>query len=164
MNRIVIYTTKTGFTKKYAEWIAEALQCEAVEQKKIDVASLTEYDQVIYGGWIMGNMVSGYDKMKDVNAQNLIVFCSGMSVPSDEVKKTIANQNNIPEEKLFYFEGGFSPKKVGFMGKMIVKMISGSIQKKENKTPEDLHMLETVKGADNTNKDAIISLVEYAKR
>lgn len=28
------------------------------------------------------------------------------------------------------------------------------------KSEEDLHMLETVKGADNTNKDAIIMLVE----
>ena len=35
MNRIVVYTSKTGFTEKYAKWIAEELQCEAVSLKKL---------------------------------------------------------------------------------------------------------------------------------
>ena len=28
---IVIYNSQTGFTKKYAQWISEALECECVE-------------------------------------------------------------------------------------------------------------------------------------
>ena len=34
MKTIVIYNSKTGFTKRYAEWISEALSCECVELKE----------------------------------------------------------------------------------------------------------------------------------
>ena len=38
MNKaIVLYQSKYGATRKYAEWIAEALGCSAVETKKADV-------------------------------------------------------------------------------------------------------------------------------
>lgn len=160
MNRIVVYTSKTGFTRKYAEWIAQALGCEAAELKKTDISALSHYDQVIYGGWIMGNMVSGYDKMKPLNVRSLLVFGSGMSAPTDTVRQTIAQQNGIPEENFYYFEGGYAPEKVGFMGRTMIKMIVGKLTKKESKTQEELHMLEMVKGADHTRQDAIEPLVE----
>lgn len=34
MKTIVIYKSKYGSTKKYAEWIADALNCTAVDAKK----------------------------------------------------------------------------------------------------------------------------------
>lgn len=30
MNAIILYYSKTGFTKRYAQWISEALSCECV--------------------------------------------------------------------------------------------------------------------------------------
>lgn len=162
MKRIVVYTSKTGFTEKYAKWIAEELQCEAVELKKTDTSVLSGYDQVIYGGWVMGNMVSGYDKIKNLNLKELLVFCCGMRIPTEAVKKEVAEQNGIPADMLYCLEGGFAPERVGFMGKMIIKMMTGSIKKKEEKTPEELHMLETAKGADHTDRAMIEPLVRRA--
>ncbi len=164
MNRIVVYSSKTGFTEKYANWIAEALSCEAVELKKVDLSKLADYDQVIYGGNIMAGMVSGYDKIKPLNLKEIIVFCSGMGVATDKVRETIAKQNVIPVENLFYYEGGYAPSRVGFMGRMILKVIAFSLRNKKEKTPDDLHMLEAMKGADNTNKEAIKLLVEKANQ
>ena len=43
---------------------------------------------------------------------------------------------------------------------MMMNMIKKSIEKKEEKTAEDLHMLETFKGADNTNREAIKPLID----
>ena len=40
-----------------------------------------------------------------------------------------------------------------------MNMIKKSLEKKENKTADELHTLETFKGADNTNKEAIGDLV-----
>ena len=47
------------------------------------------------------------------------------------------------------------------MKRMLLNMIKKSLEKKENKTPEELHTLETFKGADNTNKEAIGELVAF---
>ena len=160
MKRIVVYKSNTGFTAKYANWIAEELGCEAVEFKKVKKATLPQYDEVIYGGWIMANMVTGYNKIKDLNLKKVVVFGVGMSVPSDTVAQMIAEKNSIPRESFFYFEGGYDPKKVGFIKKMMMNMIKKSVEKKEDKTPEDIHMLETFKGMDNTNKEFIKPLID----
>ena len=159
MKKIVVYQSSTGFTAKYAGWIAEELCCDEKEFKKVKVDELKEYDMVIYGGWIMANMIYGYDKIKALNLKNVVVFSVGMSVPSDEVIAKIAAQNEIPKEHLFYFEGGYNPKKVGFVKKMMMNMIKKSIEQKVDKTEEDIHMLETFKGADCTNREAIKPLI-----
>jgi menaquinone-dependent protoporphyrinogen IX oxidase len=51
---IVLYESKTGFTRKYAEWIAEELDAELFPlqeaRRSIDAAKLQDYDAVIFGG------------------------------------------------------------------------------------------------------------------
>lgn len=163
MKRVVVYQSGTGFTAKYAGWIAEQLGCEAKEHKSIKSEELADYDMVVYGGWIMAGMVSGYDKIKKLNLKNVVVFGVGMSAPSEEVAEKIAEQNQIPRERFFYFEGGYAPQKLGFLKKMMVNMIKKSIEKKEEKTEDELHMLEAVKGVDNTRKEAVEDLVAFCK-
>ena len=159
MEKVVIYQSGTGFTAKYAGWIAERLGCEAKEYKSVNPKKLIDYDMVIYGGWIFGGMVFGYDKFKELNLKNVIVFGVGMTVPSEEVAAKIAEQNQISRERFYYYEGGYAPQKVGFMKRMMLNMIKKYLEKKENKTADELHTLETFKGADNTNKEAIGDLV-----
>ena len=84
MKRIVVYQSGTGFTAKYAGWIAEELGCEVKEYKKVKPDELAGFDQVIYGGWILGGMVFGYDKIKALNLKNVVVFGVGMSFPDEE--------------------------------------------------------------------------------
>ena len=108
----------------------------------------------------MAIMVCGYNKINEMNLKKVIVFGVGMTVPNDEVVAKLAEQNKIYKDNFFYFEGGFNPKKVGFFKKMMMNMIKKSIEKKEEKTAEDLHMLETFKGADNTNREAIKPLID----
>ncbi|MGN0280231.1 MAG: flavodoxin domain-containing protein [Lachnospiraceae bacterium] len=163
MKKIVVYQSGTGFTSKYAGWIAEDLGCNAVELKSTNLNELGSYDMVIYGGWIMGGMVTGYDKVKKLELKNIVVFAVGMTVPSEEVAAKIAEQNQIPREQFFYFEGGYNPQKLGFVQKMMMNMIKKSLLKKADKTAEELHTLETFKGADNTDRNAIKGLVEYCE-
>ena len=161
MKRIVVFKSGTGFTAKYAEWIAEELGCEAIELKKAKKIDFEKYDEVIYGGWIMANMISGYGKIRDLNLKKVIVFAVGMSVPSEEVVEKIVEQNKLQREGFFYFEGGYNPEKVGFFKKKMMNMIKKSVEKKEEKTAEDIHMLETFKGLDNTKKEYIKPLIDY---
>ena len=163
MKKVVVYQSGTGFTAKYAGWIAERLGCEAKEYKSVNANELTGYDMVIYGGWIMGGMVVGFDKIKGLNLKNVVVFGVGMTIPSDEIAEKISAQNQIPRDRFFYYEGGYDPKKLGVVKKMMVNMVKKSVEKKENKTADDLHTLETFKGADRTNKEAIRELVAYCQ-
>lgn len=162
MKTIVLYKSATGFTAKYAGWIAEELGCEARPYKGIKASELAGYDVVIYGGWIMAGMVNGYDKIRKMNLNKVIVFGVGMSVPSDEVVAKMVEQNRVPAEDFFYFEGGYRPEKVGCLKRMMMNMIKRSLEKKTDKTEADLHMLVTFKGGDNTDRAAIEPLIKRA--
>lgn len=50
MKIVVIYQSKTGFTKKYAEWIAKTLSADIFEAEKVNIHILETYDTIIYGG------------------------------------------------------------------------------------------------------------------
>lgn len=164
MKRVVVYQSSTGFTEKYARWIAEELGCEAREIKKMNTGELQTYDVIIYGGFIMANNVAGYDKVKALNLGRVVVFGVGMSVACEEIAKKIAEQNSIVRDSFFYFEGGYNPQKVGFLKRMMMNMIKKSIEKKEEKTAEDMHMLKAFEGADNTKREYIKPLVQYVSK
>ena len=107
-----------------------------------DIQTITKHNEIVH-------------KTKALNLKNVVVFGVGMTVPSEEVAKTMAEQNQVPLDRFFYFEGGYNPGKLGFFKKLIMNMIKKTIEKKEEKTPEDIHMLESFNGVDNTNKEAI---------
>ena len=163
MSKVVIYQSGTGFTAKYANWIAERLGCEAKVYKEVNPSELSDYDMVIYGGWIMAGMVSGYDKIRELQLKNVVVFGVGITPPSEDVATKIAEQNQIARERFFYYEGGCDLKKLGFFKKMMLNMIKKSLEKKETKTAGELRSLEALNGADHTSKEAIEDIVGYCK-
>lgn len=83
MKTIVIYNSQTGFTKRYAHWIAEAAGADCLELSKAKRKDLTEYDAIIYGGWACAGGISklGWFKnnMDKWTGKKLMVFCVGAS-------------------------------------------------------------------------------------
>lgn len=83
MNTIVIYKSKYGATKTYAERIAQELGCEIAEAKKVKAEDLEKYDTIIYGGGLYAEMIAGislitknFDKLSD---KKIIVFSVGIT-------------------------------------------------------------------------------------
>lgn len=161
MKSLVVYTSSTGFTQKYAKWIAEAVKCEAKELKKVKQEEIANYDCIIYGGWIMGNMIMGYDKIIKMNPKKLFVFAVGSSKPSEEIIHAIREQNKLNQTPFYYFEGGFKFDELGFFKKLILNILKKSVAKKENKTEQDKYM-EKMLGTsfDHSEQKSIYSLVE----
>ena len=77
MKKIVLYKTSTGFTKRYAEWIAQALGCAAVSIKQESAKKLKDYELVIYGGGSIGGSINGLAKIKKLYTGQMIVFQTG---------------------------------------------------------------------------------------
>lgn len=145
MKVLVTYQSKTGFTKQYAEWISEELKCDLKELK--NVKDVNDYDLVIYGGWIMGGIIKGVKKIKKLNPKKLIVFGVGLTPKKNLNTDKMIKDNNLEDTPFFYYEGGTNPKKMGFFGRTIVKLVT----KKK------------VTLVDNTNKNEIKDLVKKVK-
>ena len=147
MKVLVTYQSKTGFTKKYAEWISEELKCDNKEIKKVSKGEIEEYDLVIHGGWIMGGMIKWLDRVEKMNPKKLIVFGVGYTPKKEVDVNQIIEANKLGDIPFFYYEGGTNPEKMGFIGKTMVKMVT----KKE------------VIYKDNTNKKYIKDLIKLVK-
>ena len=147
MKILVTYQSKTGFTKKYAEWISTELNGKLMDIKDLKNEDIENYDILIHGGWIMGGMIMGIDKIKKLNPKKLIVFGVGYTKKDEVDIEKIKEVNKLGDIPLFYYQGGMDPKKMGFVNRMIVKMVT-----KEKPIYKDI-----------TNKEDIEALIKMVK-
>ena len=161
MKNLVVFKSSTGFTKRYAEWIAEELKCESKSIKEVSKQELDNVDLVIYGGCIMGNMITGLDKIRKSYKGKLVIFAVGSTPSGDKIVEEIKKQNKIEEIPFYYMEGGFQFDKLGFFQKKMLNIVKKSAAKKENKTEQDIYM-EKVLGTsfDNSDKKFIEPLIK----
>jgi flavodoxin len=155
MNKIVVvYKSKYGSTKKYAEGISNRLNADLFECSEIKPDKLNEYDTIIFGGGLYASGINGislitknYQRLKD---KNLIVFTVGLSSTDDkEIFKPIIKKNFVEEMsnniQFFHMRGGIDYKKLSLVHKPMMAMLKTIISKKkeEELTGEDKMMLET---------------------
>ncbi len=174
MDTIVIYKTKYGSTKTYAEWIAEELGCSAVDAKTVKSDDLLKYDTIIYGGGLYAEIINGVtlitkniERLKD---KKIVVFTTGIT-PADVrayydgevIEKNF--KNGVPENvKIFNFPGKMIQKEltpVHYAALVSLKKIMSA-----KKNPSDMvKLLIKLCDADGdfSDRESIKELVEYAK-
>ena len=174
MKTIVVYKTKYGSTKTYAEWIAEELSCEAVDVKDADIQKLSEYDTIIYGGGLYAEVINGVsiitknlDKLKD---KKIAVYTTGIT-PLDcrayydtyVIEKNF--KNGVPENvKLFNFLGKMKMEELSFVHKAALKTLKKIMSGKKNPTEMEKLLVELCDAdGDFSNKDDIKELISYIK-
>ncbi|MBE6024948.1 MAG: flavodoxin [Cellulosilyticum sp.] len=166
----VIYQSKTGYTEKYAKWIAEALKGDLFEGKTVDVKDLKEYHTIIYGGGIYAGKINGidfvtknYEELKD---KQLVAFACGSGREDNARFKEMckANFNEAQQEKIktFYLRGGFDFSKLGFGSKILMTLFK--IPLKKSDTEESREMLAAYKKpTDYTKKENTSALIQWVR-
>jgi menaquinone-dependent protoporphyrinogen IX oxidase len=142
MKKLVVYESGTGFTKQYAEWIAQELSCSAVSLKQTTAEEVKQNDLVIFGGWIMGGMVCGLDKVLAMAPAHLIAFGVGSTPAEITDAAAMKQQNHLENVPFFYFVGGFRFEKLNFVFKIMLKTLKKSVVKKADKTPQEKFMAD----------------------
>lgn len=170
MKTIVIYKSKTGFAKKYAEWIAEELSADIFDVSKVNTNMLTAYDTVIYGGGLYAVGINGVkyitqnlDKLKD---KKVVVFATGASPFREEAIRDVRDKNFTSEEQkciqFFYLRGGFDYSKLKPFDKVLMTLLKCKMKMKKELTPDERGMLASYhKPADFTRKKNIDEIITY---
>ncbi len=165
---IIIYNSATGFTKCYAEWIAEETGGEAVELSAAKKKDLSAYDNIVFGGWAMAGTVTKLkwftDNMDKWAGKKLAVYCVGASPVEnpdlDEFFKVTTPK--IGKAKLFYFQGGLSYENMSGGYKMMMKMFVKTLKLKKDKTEDDELQIKMLSSSyDISDKKYIQPLLEY---
>jgi menaquinone-dependent protoporphyrinogen IX oxidase len=167
----VVYCSTSGFTKKYAEWIAEECNADLFDAKKIGASKLAPYDVIVYGGSLHVVGISGLNLIKNnatlLRDKRVIVFAVGASPPRENVLAQIRKhnfENTMANVELFYLRGGFDYSKLDWTNKVLMTLLKVRLKLKKTKTPDEVGMLAAyAKPMDFTKKDNIKNIVEYAK-
>ena len=89
VNKIaVIYKSRYGSTKKYAEWIAQEAGADLLEHSQAKINDLVKYDTIVYGGNLHAGKIDGKElivnNFEKIKEKKLIIFWVGSS-PVDEI-------------------------------------------------------------------------------
>ena len=174
MNAIVIYKSKYGSTKTYAQWIAEELNCSAVDAKNVKADDLLKYDTIIYGGGLYAEVINGItlitknlDKLAD---KKIAVFTTGITPLEckEYYDKLVIEKNFKPEMlqyiKIFNFLGKMIIDELSIVHKTALKTLKKIMSGKENPTEMEKLLVELCDSdGDFTDKNAISELIEYVR-
>lgn len=169
---IVLYKSNTGFTQKYAEWVANELNCSAISITEINVNELQSYDTIVFGGGLYAGKINGLKSIKNdifkMNDKNIIIFVTG-ATPKEAIKiEEIKNANFSLKEKenfhLFYFHSGMNYEKMGLGSKGMMSIFKAILKIKKDKSPEEQGMYDTItKSNDYSKKEYINPLIECVR-
>ena len=171
MNNIaVVYQSHYGTTKKYAEWIAQALDADLLNRKKVSVSELSQYGMIIYGGGLYAGGLLGIDLVSKSKFKHLVVFTVGLADPkimdySEIMAKAFPNQAYQPDQ-VYHFRGGINYQKLTFLHRGLMTLLKKTVVKKSDSeiSAEGKAILETYgKKIDFTYKEMISPLTSYVK-
>lgn len=140
---IILYQSKYGATKKYADWLQEVTGYDCVETKSTTVQSLAEYDTIILGGGVYASGIAGLSFLKkniaNLTGKKILVFCAGAS-PYDETAiaqiRELHFKDKLSEVPLFYCRGAWDMDAMKFGDRTLCKMLQKAVAKKDPNTYE----------------------------
>lgn len=171
MKAVVIYKSQTGFTKKYAEWIAEELAADIFHVSEANIDMLKNYDTVVYGGGLYASGISGIkfitENSDSLKGKRVIVFATGASVGRAEEIDGVKNKKFTAEQqkyiKFFYLRGGFNYEKLSSFNKILMTLLKWKLKTKKDLTADERGMLASYDHpVDFVKKKNIQELVTYA--
>lgn len=175
MKTLIIYTSQTGFTKKYAEWLAQKTGGDMLELKEVqkkDDAFFSGYEAIVYGGWVMAASVVKVkwflNKAASWKDKKLAIYCVGGS-PNDNPDVEVMLNKLLDQEqreyiKAFYCQGGFNYERMNAPSRLAMKMFVSALKKKKDPTEEEKIMTQMVATSyDISDEKYLEPIVDYLK-
>jgi len=166
----VIYKSKYGTTKRYAEWISEALNATLFESANIKPHQLNDFDVVIYGGGLYAGRINGVKLVTKNPCKKLALFTVGVADPKDTDYTEILGNTLTPEQisntTVFHLRGGILYSKLSLVHKGLMVVMKKSIEKKPvaERDSDGVGILETYgKDIDFSDKTSIEPIIQYVR-
>ncbi|MDD5899640.1 MAG: flavodoxin domain-containing protein [Lachnospiraceae bacterium] len=169
MKAAIIYYSQTGFTRQYAGWLAEETGGECIPLAEAKNRDFSAYDVIVFGSWCHAGMIRKLswfkEKMPQWQEKKKIVFAVG-ATPEGSPEIAEALRKNFNDEEwakvsVFYCPGGLRYENMKFGSKLMMKMFSNMMSKKENKSEDEKRMAEMItKSYDISDRKYILPVVE----
>ena len=170
---IVLYQSKYGSTKKYADWLSSELVCNVIETKKADITKIMKYDIIILGGGLYAGGIAEFSFIKKhyekLKGKKVIVFAVGAS-PYDE--KAMAElkkrhfKGDLASLPCFYCRGAWNEDIMSKKDRILCGILKKVVAKKapENYEPWETALMQTIGSTgDWTNIENLKPIIEAVR-
>lgn len=164
---IIIYSSKTGFSQRYAQWLAEDLACQALPFRDRKNADLKKYDTIILLGGLYAGKMSGLGwlkkqlpSLKGKHLAAIAVGCAPMENPG--LPESMAQLfGDTPEIKGFYCQGGLDYQRMGAVDRAMMAALRAFLKKKGDQQ----EMLEGISHSfDGSNRAYLAPAAAWARQ
>lgn len=168
---IIVYQSKYGATKKYAEWLSEKLNCNMIEKSKCNIETLNDYDVIVYGGGIYATGIAGfsfirksYSKLQD---KKFVAFAVGASPYEESAILALKERNlsnNMSDIPCFYCRGTFDESAMTMGDKILIGMLKKAVSKKNPSKYEtwEKALMESIdQPGDWTSQEYLTPILEW---
>ena len=127
---LIVYYSKYGSTKDYAEWLAEATDAKLVPLAQARKLDLTAYDAIALGCpfYMFRLKIAGFVKSRarQLKGKRVAFFAVGGAEPDNPTDRD-GYEKALPEEiraglRFFYLRGRMSVARMGLFDRMIMRM------------------------------------------
>lgn len=176
MQIAVVYRSKTGFTRQYAEWIAEELGADLYRAEQVALPQLLPYQTIIYGGGLYHVGINGVKlitgNLSALAGRRLVVFATGASPGRPEEIAQVVGGNFSSEQlqqiHFFYLRGGFDASKLRPLDRVLMALLKLKLNWKRWRgaamLPDERGMLHAYdRPVSFVRRQHIAELVEYVR-
>ncbi len=151
MKGIILYASRYGATRRYADWLAEETGFARVETRSAGIEEVRQCDTVVLGGGVYASGIEGIAFLRKhigaLRGKRVIVFCVGAS-PYDEAafRQLVARnlKDSLADLPCFYCRGSLNMDRMGFFDRNLCRMLRKAVAKKppEERTPLEQALME----------------------
>lgn len=174
MNDIaIVYISKCGHTKQYAEWLKDELNCDLYVGDKIDFSRLLSYKLIVFASGVYNDKIQIMDIIKKnisaINVQRTAVMVSTWYANDSLTAKNMLIDGNYPDAfknrvPLYVLNSGIDKKKISAVDNVKLLAAQLSIEKHEDRSSDDINSLAIIKGySDQTSKENLDFVVAGIK-
>ena len=165
MKPLILYYSKTGFTKRYASWLSEKTGGDVVPLKEAGRVQWDAYDAVVFASCLHAGRIqklSRFQRLSLPDTPTLLLVTGATPAGSPEVEQMI--RQNFPQNRdavtVFYLPGGLCYEKMGAADRLVMKLFSAMLQKKPDKTAAEQAMAQKIASSfDNSRPDYLEPVV-----
>ena len=170
MKALIVYLSKTGFTKRYAQWLKEDLSCDCVPFDQRGQVDLSPYGAVVFGSSVHAGRIRKLGWLKKqlpaLAGKRVALFFTGAMPPDQETVQQCLAQNLTSEEqrqvKAFYLWGGLNYQAMGPVDKWMMGVFRKMLASKKDPTPQDRQTAQMVAASyDKTDRASLKPLEDY---
>lgn len=170
--KAVVYYSKYGSTKQYAEWLAEELDADLYTLKEAVKCDFSQYNEVLIGSGVYAGVLkirkNLIEMIKNTSDARIYAFGVGATPPSEELVNEIANatfkNNKNKIEKLYMFRGKFDYSALSMEDKLIMGAYKAVVMRKDELNEAEKAILKCFDEPESwIDKDSIQAMVNEVK-